>query len=277
MNRFYLVILSIITITACRKDSSSFVNEPENPGSKCLVTELTSSDESNNAINTYSRDSILTKTEKTDDGDVLPVEYLHIENPKQFLYLHGSEMPESARTRIYLNADGNIDREIAVTLNADGQTYTEDADQVNHFIYNEKKQLIRADLNIEEESTINFSYDNKGRITRIGIEEDDEEFCVFDGFLYDDEPKKDNLIVLDMFGSLTNQFIPSLRNAYITRYKMSFPEDMGTDFPIDISGDTVFEYDYIFSKGKLTRIKTTLTWSGYSEVADQRVKLNCIN
>lgn len=170
-----LIILSILLITACRKDKSGFI-VPDQQGTDnktCLVLTYGTEDQSNLESYKYERDSILTEIITKEDGDVENAWYLTIEGPGQLLVFQDNKNPESALSRIYLNQDGSIEREVKVALNRDGATYRELPESINTFIYNSKKQLVKMEINMDagevSKGSANFTYDEKNRIKRVAF------------------------------------------------------------------------------------------------------------
>lgn len=268
-----LLIIFSLLVTSCRKDNSGFIipGQQGTTSKNCQIVSYATEDKSNTANYKYELDSIITEIITTEDGLVDDAWYLKIENPKQLLVFHQNKNPESAVSRIYLNQEGSIEREVKVTLNNDG-TYKEVRESINTFIYNSKKQLTKIDINMDagevSKGSANFTYDDQNRIKKIAfLDEFNKEVFIYDNFTYDAQIKKDNYLSLDLFESPTSYFIPSLRNVYIKGYKASFPEsDLFT---------SVFNYSYTFSEGKLSEVNMKVQVFGVDQQVKLKVGLQC--
>ena len=276
MRNIYLCLFLGIVFGACRQDDSTFVNSntPQESGDnrKCNTVRLATADNSQVATLKYELDSILTEVVSIEDGEVITAWYLHIENPRQFIFMDGSKTFENAKTRIYLNEDGSIAKEIAVALNPDGQTFTEIPDEANVYTYNSKKQLVKIDIGYDddgEESEAIFTYDEKNRIQRLVIKgPDGTDYAIYDNFSYDPHAKNDNFLTFDFMESISGRFIPSLRNVYIKSYRMQIPEA-----PMF---NTTFMFDYKFEQDKLSEITLKVTLFGLpAEEVKLGVTLDC--
>ena len=282
MKNIYITVISVLTIlpalliSGCRKDKSGFITPNVEQGygdnRNCQVLTYGTEDQSSVATYKYQLDTVLTEVVTTEEGEVDDAWYLTIENPKQLLVFHNDKNPASAVSRMYLNQDGSIEKEVAVTLNPDGTTYTEQTGSENTFVYNDKKQLIRMDINMEtedvEKGKINFTYDEKNRIKKIAIsDEDGQEGLIYDNFTYDPQAKNDNFVALDLFESPASYFIPSLRNVYIKGYRIYTPvSDLFT---------TVYAYNYTFADGKLSGVDLKVKVLGVETEVKLGVTLKC--
>jgi len=266
MKKLLPAFLLLITF-ACRKDSSTSVPSTVS-NQKCLLLSSISPDGYTTATVKYELDSIVTEIKTTNGNEALKW-YLQIENPKQFIFMDGDKSLKNAKTRIYLNDFGSIEKEIVVTLNADGLTLTEDPDQVRLFTYNSKKQLVKVESSIGDQGVYKLTYDSKDRLNRISIQDIfDDEMFVYENFTYLDKPKNDNSFVVAFFESIAMYLIPSIRNVYITGYQINLPL-----FP---ALSTEAKYDYTFDKeGNLSAVRNRINTYGAAIDVVTPVKLRC--
>lgn len=269
MKKIFPVLLIVLAIVACRKDDSAFVNPPDEPGDgdKCLIVKTISPDGKSGGSAKYELDSIMTESVAKQNDTIISAWYLIKETPKRFIFLDGGKALTNAKTRIYLNDDGTIFQEVSLVINADG-TFSEDLDEINLFTYNEKKQLVHIELGLVDEGEVDLTYDDKGRIERIVMHDGmGTDYWIYDNFTYEDQIKKDNFLAVALFGSLSSHFIPSLRNVYITGYRLSSPDapELTTDM----------EFGYKFNKGKLSEITSKLSIMGQAIETRLAVTLNC--
>lgn len=267
----FCVLASFILLlpASCRKDSSSYTVSPVTSAGNCLIQTSSSEDGSYQSIAKYSLDSIMTESVTKLNGIILDAWYLKEENPRQFIFLSGSNNPADAISRIYLNPDGTIAKEVMVILNNDGSTFTEVDDEANIFTYNEKKQLVSVIRHFgDDKGVFTFRYDSKNRIENISIFTDDGlEVARYGNITYQTQAKNDNLLNIQLFESMSSYFIPSLRNVYIKSYTLAFPDAPFLDV------DT--EFSYRFENGKLSGVKTTVTAFGTPVTTDLSLTLSC--
>jgi len=274
MRKVYIATLFILSISACREDNSDFVNQnieqQSGDNRKCQVLKAETLDGKVLGTLKYELDSVITESISIEDGEITDARYLHIENPRQFIFLRDSKDFQDAETRIYLNEDGSIAKEIGVVLNPDGETFTEESDQVNTFTYNAKKQLVKIDLSLEgyEKGVANLTYDDKNRIQKIVfLDESGKEVLFYDNFTYEPHAKDDNLLSLDLFDSFSSNFIPSLRNVYLKSYRIYSPEYSFLNSNI--------KYTYQFKEGKLSNVSARINAFGSDEETLLKITLSC--
>lgn len=274
MKKIYFATLVFLIIAACREDHSDFVNpdieQQSGDNRKCQVLKAETLDGKVSGTFKYELDSVITESINIEDGEIRDAWYLHVENARQFIFLRGSRDFQNAETRIYLNEDGSIAKEIGVILNPDGETFTEESDQVNIFTYNSKKQLVKIDVSLEgyEKGVANLTYDNKNRIQKIVfLDESGKEVLFYDNFTYEPHAKNDNLLPLDLFDSFSSYFIPSLRNVYLKGYRIYSPEYSFLNSNI--------KYTYQFRDGKLSDVSARINGFGFDEETLLKITLNC--
>ncbi|HEY1025544.1 MAG TPA: hypothetical protein VGE26_10295 [Sphingobacteriaceae bacterium] len=269
MKNIFPALIVALILTACRKDNSAFVNPPAESGSGdgCLIVKTVSPDGTGGADVKYELDSIITESITRENGEVTSAWFLIEEDPKRFIFTEGSKGLLDARTRIYLNDDGTVSKEVGLIINADG-TLSEDPEETNVFSYNDKKQLVHVDVGLVDDGMFDLSYDDKGRIERIVMHDGmGTDYWIYDNFTYADEVKNDNFLPVALFGSLSSYFIPSLRNVYITGYRMSSP--LAPEQTADM------EFGYNFSQGKLAEVTSKRTLMGQTIDTKLAVTLTC--
>jgi hypothetical protein len=267
----YLVCI-LLLLVSCRKDNSLYLIEPTTGttnGGNCLIMSSLSADGSYSTEVKYDLDSVITESIVKENGIIINKWYLKIENPRQFIFLDGSKNLTDAKSRIYLNADGTLAKEILVVLNPDGRTFTEVDDEVNTFTYNEKKQVVSAIRHLgEDKGVFKFTYDTQNRIEKISVSTDDGFGILnYEKFTYESQAKNDNLLNVVLFESMSSNFLPSLRNVYIKSYTISY-----VGLP-DLDIDTVFSYK--FTSGKLSEVTETITALGFPLSWKAGVTLSC--
>lgn len=257
MKNIYLLLL-IVFFCACRKDNSTFennANTSSSNGTNCLIIE--GNDETSNVKTTvtYQLDSVIASF--TSKEDPLQNFYLIQETPTKFICTEETNELKNATYRIYLNSFGAVDKEVEVTLNADGKTFTESTVNKNTYAYNSKKQLISIINNLDdEEGVTEFLYDEQNRIKEVLLKDELGEIRFrFNNFKFLSNTKKDNSFVLAPLATAGAYFIPSLRNVYITHYESVF-EGLG------IEPDT-YDFEYNFSNGVLSKVKASYVIFGF--------------
>lgn len=268
MNKICPVLLLFILVVGCRKDDSAFLRpDIASSGDNCLITQTTSPDGSSGSTVKYELDSIVTESVVKENGTVINAWYLTRESPKQFVFSDGGKDLSFAKTRIYLNDDGFISKEVGVIINDDG-TLSDDPEEVNVFTYNDRKQLVHVDVGLMDEGKLDLTYDDKGRIERIVMHDGaGTDYWVYDKFTYLDQVKKDNFLSVALFGSLSSHFIPSLRNVYISGYEMSSP--LASELNV------AMQFSYKFDQGRLSEVASKVTTMGQTIETTLATTLSC--
>ncbi len=248
MKKIITLIFLVAVISACRKDNSTFVNKKSGAsGAKCLAISAEEVGSGVKSVVTYQSDSIIASIVQSDIPD--ENQYLKQETPKMFLYSKGSEALKDVKYRMYLNSFGAVEKEVAVTLNADNKTFTEVTANTNTYTYNSKKQLVNMNrgLDPDDGSYFELTYDAQNRISKILVYEKQggELYFTYDNFKFSSQPKKDNLGQIGFDDTIGLYFIPSLRNVYIAHYETTF-EGSGLapdtyDFGLKFNKDGVLE------------------------------------
>jgi hypothetical protein len=265
----------LFAVTSCRKDRSGFLAPLVDTVSAggCLVQKL---EDEFGAVTTYRyiQDSVLSEVVFLGEGDTTSL-FLTPENPRQFLFEGTSTSPnitEVFKTRIYLNADGTIAKETPLWLNPDKVTYTEYPDSANVYTYNNANQLIRIRVSGETDAqTVDLSYDREGRIEKIASADDTgKQLYVYDHFTFNTHLKIDNLNMLSLpFGSyFSSFFIPGLRNAYVSGYRLADFNNLHDPFITKV-------INYTFTAGSLTGMETITASSGGKAVTKSKITLSC--
>lgn len=277
MNKLYPLFILLTILFSCRKDKSEFVSEEHEQQSgdnrKCNVLQYGIPSENSLVTQKYVLDSVLTEIVSTSDGDVDDAWYLEMENAKQFLFYDNDKTADNVQSRLYLNEDGAIQKEIRVHWDDEGGVFKEEPEDVKTFMYNDKKQLIKIEMRLEENGTtengdIHFTYDEVNRINKVVfVEEGGKEVMIYDNFKYDYHAKNDNFLTLDLLDTPSSYFIPSLRNVYISAYREHMPEL--PDYT------TIYKFEYSFSAGKLVGVSTIFDLDDEEIKVDLNVSLAC--
>lgn len=268
MKKVCIMFSFVFAVISCRKDKTTVIDPDQlPPGGKCLVL-TTALQNGLRTENTYQLDSVPAQSITKYNGITVDEKYLILEASGQLLYTRGGKNAKDALSRIFLNADGSVAKEVAVELATDGKTLVELPAQKNVFSYNSKKQLIRVDINIVDECSLNFTYDSKGRIVKI-VQADlnGDILWIYENFTYLDQAKTDNSCVLPLIESMSNLLIPSIRNFYISGYRLK--STLSDDFNVNET------FSYTIKKGKLTGYTESYTAFGGPVEIKADLTLSC--
>lgn len=261
----FLLIALIIFAASCRKDDS--VSSTSSSGAECLITKGTSA---NGDVTTMKYEGDI-PIESIKTGKDQVSDYLQIENPKQFLYYKGGKTPDKVASRIYMTDFGSVQKEVAVSMSSDGKTITEDKDEVDIYHYDSKKLLVKIEKSYgEDKGLIELTYDSKNRVNRIIIKDKSSEMIFFEytDFKYLDRKKNDNFVNIAFINSFSVNFIPCLRNVYITSYTMKAMPGM-----MDIT--TVYKNEFKFNGNTLSRVTATVEVLGQAQSFSIDYEVSC--
>ncbi len=270
MKKIFILILSTITLVACRKDNSTFLNvvpKTGNNGDKCLVTGSDIDGLKN--VATYQSDSVIksvTYAETPEYND-----YLIKETETTYLHSDVSANLEDANYRVYLNSFGAVAKEVQVVLNADKKTFTEVTENANIYTYNAQKQVINVNgkLDPDDSSYFEMFYDEQNRIKQILVydEKGGEVYYIYDNFKFSTQPKTDNFSQIGILNTVGHYFMPSFRNFYITHYETNY---IGFGLPPD-----TYDFDFKFNNGKVSQIDFTYVIFGIKSEFTSKLTLSC--
>ncbi|OAQ38494.1 hypothetical protein A5893_13800 [Pedobacter psychrophilus] len=247
MNKIYALLIIFLIITfSCRKDNSTFKNGSSGNAStgSCLISGGTVDGE--NLVLKYQLDSIIAEATYSLNSD--DNQYLIQETPKKFIHTNKTKELKNADYRVYLNSFGAVEKEVKITLNADNKTFTESSSQSNIYTYNSKNLLVKMIGKLDDDpsvyGTFDLTYDAKNRISEITLKDDTgAKYFTYNNFKFLDQPKKNNLVTVGLTDTFGNNFIPSLRNAYVTHYETTFEG-------ISLEPDT-YDFKYTFGNSNI--------------------------
>ena len=271
MHRVFLFSILLLIIFSCRKDDSTFTDSGSKQ--KCLIEEIRDVAGDLVSKKVYNEDNVVIEEYNYDEGKIDESHYLEKEKEGQYLYYYESKEEEPI-SRIYLNTDGTLNREVGIVIANDG-SYEDDLNNVDSYIYNSKKQLIRLEGNGPQANggKIEIEYDSKDRVKYISAKDKNgKEVSHYNNFTYvENRVKNDNYVNLYFAESLSRYFLPSINNVYIKSYDIIVPEaGMNNEDLV-----TKFKFDFDFSGGKLSHITTSGEFFGIPFVLLEKITLSC--
>lgn len=291
-NLLLATLIVVLLSFSCRKDKSGYISKNNNSdsdnttdtvvvggsdstsgsgitdtivtnvgtGPKCLVLSSVDLENDLSVTYTYQNDSVI-KSKVTEGSlfETKPTYYLRRENARKYLIFSVDSTKYDADTRLYLNSFGAAEREVSVSKDLTTNTYVDDhGNEEVKYYYNSKNQLIKILENTFEYVDWTIQYDSKNRVSKItGKDEVGAIKYLYNNFKYTSDVKHDNLALLDIAHSVASDFIPSLRNAYISEY--TYYDYVNVSSLIGF----VYGYKYTFNNKVLSNIEDSFG-SGYA-------------